>query len=126
LAQSVSKTLNFTETPKKTNVDSKSRKRKSIEQSPATPSPNKVSRKEGLKRQPNWTFQERKKLLEHILKNMEDPTLGRGVQGERDLELNVLPKYSPNLVEKPEESRKLEEIDAQFYRYISLLDYIAV
>ena len=122
--QSVSKKLNFT--PTKPDEDNKTRKRKINLESPATPSPIKVQRKLGMKRQPNWNYNERIRLLEHILKNMEDPTLGRSVKGTKDLELNVLPKFSPNLVEKPEESRKLDEIAAQFYRYISLLDYISV
>lgn len=82
------------------------------------PSPIKVKRRPELLRQPNWKKEDRVKLLDNILMYMEDPTLGYNARGKKDLELNVLPKVSPDLEEKPMESRKLEEIVYQYYRFV--------
>ena len=81
------------------------------------PSPIKIVRRPGLTRQPNWHKDQRVKLLEHILMYMENPALGYNKYGKKDLEDNVLPKVSPDIEEKPDESRKLEEIIYQYYRY---------
>jgi hypothetical protein len=96
-------------------------KRESDEDAEA-PSPIKVQRKEGLKRQPNWGKFERVKLLSHILKYMEDPTRARdrGGRTKTDLATNVLSKVSPHLAENPAESRKLDELTTQYYRYYSI------
>ena len=86
----------------------------------AEPSPIKVVRKPQLTRQPNWKKEERVKLLDHILMYMEDPTRGYNRLGKRDIELNVLPKVSPDIEESPEESRKLDEIITQYYRCVCM------
>ena len=64
-----------------------------------------------LRQQPNWGLTERIRLLDQILKFMEDPTRASDRAGltKMDLEMNVLPKVSPH--------RKLDEITAQYYRY---------
>lgn len=115
----VVKELSFSTTsspPKKTNL----RVEETEQQEPKTPSPIKVNPNSGLRRQPNWTAKERTTLLGHVLKNMKDPTLGRGGHGKgrSDLKNNVLLKISPYHAEKPEESRNLEELVTQYYRYV--------
>ena len=92
----------------------------------AEPSPIKVVRKPQLMRQPNWRKEDRVKLLDHILTYMEDPTRGYNRLGKRDLEHNVLPKVSPDIEERPEESRKLEEIITQYYRCVSVCVCVCV
>ena len=81
------------------------------------PSPIKVVRRPDLTRQPNWQKDERVKLLEHILMYMDNPALGYNKHGKKDLADNVLPKVSPDIEEKPDESRKLEDIINQYYRF---------
>ena len=85
----------------------------------SSPPPIRVEREERMRRQPNWDMLDRIRLLDHVLKYMEDPTRARDKAGQTkmDMEMNVLPKVSPHLREHPLESRKLDEITAQFYRY---------
>jgi len=93
---------------------------------PQTPSPIKLDSNSGGKRKANWTRDQRKTLLGHIIKNMDNPTVGRmGGLGKMDLEKNVLPKVSPNLDEKPDKCRSLGDIVAQWYRYVYELDYVS-
>ena len=90
-------------------------KRESDEDADA-PLPIKVQRTEGrMSRPPNWGKFERVKLLSHILKYMENPTRVR--DRGADLAINVLSKVSPHLAENPAESRKLDELTTQYYRY---------
>lgn len=123
--KTVAKELNFSTPP----PSKKTANEETIEpQSSQTPSPIKVNIT-GANRKPNWTRRERTILLEHILKNMENPTVVRGTgQGKKDLKLNVLPKVSPNLVENPDGSRTLDDLVAQYYRYVNLLllDYLPI
>ena len=91
-----------------------------------SPSPVKINWKPNAKRKPNWTHDDKVKLLDHILKYAKDPTLGRTSRGINDLELNVLPKISPDLITNPEQSRDLDSITAQFYRYVPLIDYVSL
>ena len=72
----------------------------------------------GGRRKANWDCDQRKTLLSHIIKHMKNPTLEQGRQSRRDLEKNVFPKVSPNIVEAPLESRKLEDIVRQWFRYV--------
>ena len=83
-----------------------------------SPPPIKVYRQQGMKKAPSWTMFERGRLLDHILKFMEQPTVPRDKLGKRkrDMERNVLPRVSPSLAEKPLESRTLEEITVQYYK----------
>ena len=87
-------------------------------QASQSPSPIKVSRKADAKRAPNWEKTERVKLLEHVLRYMEDPTRGYDRHGKADLRENVLHKVSPNLGENPRGSRNEEDIVYQYYRYL--------
>ena len=87
-------------------------------QASQSPSPIKVSRKADAKRAPNWEKSERVKLLEHVLRYMEDPTRGYDRHGKADLRENVLHKLSPNLGENPRGSRNEEDIVYQYYRYL--------
>lgn len=89
-------------------------------QIPETPSPIKL-KQTGAKKE-NWSRDQRKKLLSHIIKYMNDPTQAQeGRRGKADLRDNVLSKVSPELDEKPGQSRTLEDIVSQWYRYVYLL-----
>ena len=83
-----------------------------------TPPQIKVHRLPTMRRAPNWTPQERVLLLDHVLKHMENPTTRPDKAGriKRDMVVNVLPKVSPELNTKPDESRKVDEILTQYYK----------
>ena len=97
----------------------KSPRNKTSEQSLVeTPPQIKVHRFSNTKRAPNWTPEEKGLLLDHVLKHMENPTTRPDKAGriKRDIVVNVLPKVSPDINTKPDESRKVDEILAQYYK----------
>lgn len=85
-------------------------------ESPKTPPPIQLRRTSLLKRKPLWNKEDRKTLLEHILKNMSDPTLPKRREGMDDLKENVFKKVSPVWNEEPEMSRSIDDIIDQYYR----------
>jgi hypothetical protein len=93
-------------------------------QIPETPSPIQLKEETGAKKE-KWNCDQRKKLLSHIIKYMDSPTTPQsGRRGKADLRQNVLPKVSPELDENPGQSRTLDDIVSQWYRYVYLLPYL--
>ena len=87
----------------------------------------KVDNQSGGNKKANWSQYQRKKLLSHILKNMQNPTVSqKGGRGKADIRENVLPKVSPDIEETPGQSRTLDDIHDQWYRYFYKLDYVLV
>ena len=109
-------------TPEKAKIQEEKPRRESprlkfsTDQNPSTPSPIKLRREPLSSKKPHWNKEERTKLLEHILKNMTDPTLPYRQEGMNDLEENVFKKVSPMYDEQPELSRTKNDIIEQYYR----------
>lgn len=92
-------------------------------QIPETPSPILLKEETGAKKE-KWNCRQRTKLLSHIIKYMVSPTAPQSSRrGKADLRQNVLTKVSPELDENPGQSRTLDDIVSQWYRYVYSLTY---